>query len=40
MKLELNSARSERIKAVRRSAYREKDREVKSIVRLDKKVDG
>ena len=35
--MELNSARSERIKALKRSAYREKDREVKRSVRADKR---
>ena len=37
MKLELNSVRSERIKALKRSAYRKKDREVKRSVRADKR---
>ena len=37
MKLELNSVRSERINALKRSAYREKDREVKRSVRADKR---
>ena len=37
MKLELNSERSERIKALKGSAYREKDREVKGSVRTDKR---
>ena len=35
LKLELNSARSERIKAMKRSAYEEKDREAKNIVSGD-----
>ena len=35
--LELNSARSERIKAMKRSAYEEKDWEAKSIVSGDKR---
>ena len=37
VKLELNSVRSERIKALKRSAYKEKDREVKRSVRADKR---
>ena len=37
LKLELNSVRSERIKALKRSAYREKDKEVKRSVRADKR---
>ena len=37
LNLELNSVRSERIKALKRSAYREKDKEVKRSVRADKR---
>ena len=37
LKLELNGARFERIKAMKRSAYRKKDREDKRSVRVDKK---
>ena len=40
MKLELNSARSERIKALKRSAYREKDREVKRRWMKNKAIDA
>ena len=37
VKLELNSVRSERMKALKRSAYRKKDRVVKRSVRADKR---
>ena len=38
--MELNSARSERIKALKRSAYREKDREVKRRWMKNKAIDA